>query len=78
MTSGQLSEVVTAAAGEHFVNLKVFDVYQGKGIENNSKSVAMGLTFRHASRTLTEDEVSVAIEKVVAALHNEYSAVLRG
>ncbi|MCB1669112.1 MAG: phenylalanine--tRNA ligase subunit beta [Pseudomonadales bacterium] len=78
VTSGQLSEVVTAAAGEHFVNLKVFDVYQGKGIENNSKSVAMGLTFRHASRTLTEDEVSVAIEKVVAALHNEYSAVLRG
>jgi phenylalanyl-tRNA synthetase beta chain len=78
VTASQLSDTVAEYAGEHFLNLKVFDVYQGKGIENNSKSVALGLTFRHNSRTLTEEEITVAVDGVVAALKEHYSAVLRG
>ena len=78
VTAGGLAQAVKCSAGEHFINLKVFDVYQGKGIENNRKSVAMGLTFRHASRTLTEEEISAAVDNVVAELNQQYAAVLRG
>ncbi|MDO7653413.1 MAG: hypothetical protein MUQ57_01820, partial [Porticoccus sp.] len=56
----------------------VFDVYQGKGIENNRKSIALGLTFRDSSRTLTEDEINVAVEAVVNALEKQHAASLRG
>jgi len=78
ISAGSLSSTVRENAGSNLVDLKVFDVYQGKGIENNRKSVALGLTFRESSRTLTEDEINVSVESVVKALEAQYSASLRG
>ena len=78
ISAGSLSSTVRETAGSNLVDLKVFDVYQGKGIENNRKSVALGLTFRDSSRTLTEDEINVSVESVVKALQAQYSASLRG
>jgi phenylalanyl-tRNA synthetase beta chain len=78
ISAGDLCRTVRQNAGEQFVDLKVFDVYQGKGIENNRKSVALGLTFRNSSRTLAEDEINAAIECVLNALEQQYSASLRG
>lgn len=78
ISAAALCKTVRQNAGEQLVDLKVFDVYQGKGIENNRKSVALGLTFRASSRTLTEDEINVALERVLGALEKQYSASLRG
>lgn len=78
VTYEQLSAVVRAAAGKSLTDLKVFDVYQGKGIENNRKSVALGLTFQETSRTLTETEINEAASCVVDALEKQFSASLRG
>ncbi|MAQ10245.1 MAG: phenylalanine--tRNA ligase subunit beta, partial [Gammaproteobacteria bacterium] len=77
ITSSQLRQVVTSNAPEYFVNLKLFDVYTGKGIENNSKSIGLGLTFQHPSRTLKDDEVNSAMEKIVTAMKKQLSANLR-
>ena len=48
----------TAVAGEQLTNLKLFDVYHSKDVENKGKSVALGLTFQHSSRTLTDEEIN--------------------
>ncbi len=72
-----LLSAARSRAGEHLVNLKVFDVYQGEGIDPQRKSVALGLTFRHASRTLTEDDVSAATQAVVQHLEDRFNATLR-
>ncbi|QQD16823.1 phenylalanine--tRNA ligase subunit beta [Spongiibacter nanhainus] len=72
-----LLNTVEAAAGEALVNLKLFDIYEGKGIDAERKSVGIGLTFRHSSRTLNEDEVNSAVNAVVAALQSSYGANLR-
>ncbi len=66
------------AAGEALTNLKLFDVYQGKGIDPARKSMALGLTFQHPSRTLTEDEINQSVDNIVGALANELGASLRG
>lgn len=75
------AEKVVAAvkeqAGEHLVDLKVFDVYVGKGIDPHRKSVAMGLTFQHPSRTLNEDEINASIDTIVQYLGAHFSATLR-
>jgi phenylalanyl-tRNA synthetase beta chain len=55
----------------------LFDVYQGKGIDPNRKSVALGLTFQHASRTLTDDEINGFVNQIVAALTKNLDASLR-
>lgn len=78
ISAGDLCNTVRQNAGGQLVDLKVFDVYQGKGIENNRKSIALGLTFRDSSRTLTEDEINVAVEAVVNALEKQHAASLRG
>jgi len=78
ISAGDLCHTVRQNAGGQLVDLKVFDVYQGKGIENNRKSIALGLTFRDSSRTLTEDEINVAVETVVNALEKQHAASLRG
>ena len=72
-----LVNAVTKEVGEQLTDLKVFDVYQGKGVDNHRKSVAMGLTFRHASRTLAEEEINAEVDKVVNALEVQFSARLR-
>lgn len=72
-----LFEAVKSVAGEQLVNLKVFDVYMGKGIDPHRKSVAMGLTFQHPSRTLNEDEINASVDAVVKYLEANFSATLR-
>lgn len=73
----ELLGAVRSQAGECLTDLKVFDVYMGKGIDPQRKSIAIGLTFRHPSRTLTEDEINASVDTVVRHLQEKYSASLR-
>ncbi|MFT5117981.1 MAG: phenylalanyl-tRNA synthetase beta chain [Kiritimatiellia bacterium] len=73
----ELQAKAVAVAGEALIKLKVFDVYIGKGIDSHRKSVALGLTFQHLSRTLTDDEINDAIKRVVRALKETFNAELR-
>lgn len=68
---------VKSEAGEHLQNLKLFDVYQGKGIETTRKSLGLGLTFQHGSRNLTSEEIDATMDSIVAALKKELGATLR-
>ena len=56
----------------------LFDVYKSKDIDNKGKSLALGLTFQHASRTLTDEEINMSIDRVVKKLDNKFKAELRG
>jgi len=58
-------------------DILLFDVYEGKGVPDGSKSLAVRLTFGRTDRTLTDAEVSAAVENVLAALARELGAKLR-
>lgn len=73
----ELIAKVKEAAGDLLRNLKVFDVYVGKGIDSHRKSVALGLTFQHLSRTLTDDEISDLIHKIMDSMKLYFAAELR-
>lgn len=72
-----LVQVARKTAGDSLIDLKVFDVYVGKGIDPQRKSIALGLTFQHPSRTLTEDEINASMDLVLKSLGEEYNASLR-
>ncbi|MEQ8803455.1 MAG: phenylalanine--tRNA ligase subunit beta, partial [Haliea sp.] len=72
-----LMENVTAAAGAYLRELRLFDVYEGKGIDPKRKSLAFGLTFRDRSRTLSDDVVNQAMDQVIDSLEKNYNAELR-
>lgn len=45
-------------------SVRVFDVYQGKGLPDGKKSLAFSLVFRSSERTLTDDEVNGVFQKL--------------
>ena len=76
-TFNELRESVTVSAAGLLTELKVFDVYRGKGIETGRKSVALGLILQETSRTLTDAEADAVIARVTQALQKDLNAVLR-
>ena len=78
IASADMMSEARTAAGEHLVDLMLFDVYQSKDIDNKGKSLALGLTFQHASRTLTDEEINMSIDRDVKKLDNKFKAELRG
>ncbi len=74
----QLAECIRAAAGGLLVDQGVFDQYRGPGVPEGSRSLALRLTFRDPSRTLTDVEVAEVEQRVIAALAREYGAIVRG
>lgn len=75
-----VAEVLAAArgaAGPYLRDLTLFDVYQGKGIDPQRKSLAFGLTFQHSSRTLNDDEITAAVDAVAGEMNARFGATLR-
>ena len=65
------------AAGEYLTDLRLFDVYHGKGIDPQRKSLAIGLTWQHSSRTLNDDEVNAITMNILTSLEQRFNATLR-
>ena len=70
-------DVIRENAGEWLTELRLFDVYQGKGIDPHRKSLAVGLTWQHPSRTLNDDEVNSTTQNILTSLEQRLNATLR-
>jgi len=73
----QVIHVIRKNAGELLKDLRIFDVYQGDAIEKNKKSIALGLTLQHPSRTLGDDDINTIINSCVKELEDTFNAKLR-
>ena len=73
----ELKKKILNNSGELLKNIQLFDIYRGKGIDFGKKSVALGLTFQHPSRTLIDDEINDMMQRVIAVLKLEFNAKLR-
>ncbi|ROQ52910.1 phenylalanine--tRNA ligase subunit beta [Pseudomonas putida] len=70
-------DVIRENAGEWLTDLRLFDVYQGKGIDPDRKSLAVGLTWQHPSRTLNDDEVNATTQNILTSLEQRLNTTLR-
>ncbi|MFC5469055.1 phenylalanine--tRNA ligase subunit beta [Cohnella suwonensis] len=77
VAGGALTAAISASAGELLESVKVFDVYTGDRVAADKKSVAIALVYRHAERTLTDEEVTEAHGRVLAKLEQSFGAELR-
>jgi phenylalanyl-tRNA synthetase beta chain len=68
---------IRATAPATLVSVVEFDRYQGSGIPEGRISLSLRLTFRSTERTLTDDEVQEAMDRIVAALVREHHAEQR-
>ena len=77
VAASDVLNVIRENAGEWLTDLRLFDVYQGKGIDPLRKSLAVGLTWQHPSRTLNDDEVNTTTQNILTSLENRLNATLR-
>lgn len=77
ITADQVLNCARAAGGHLLTDARVFDIYRGKGLNEGDKSVALGLLFNDASRTLTLPEIDTATSTITQALAQELKAAIR-
>ena len=77
IASEEIAKLIKKSAGSLLTNVGVFDVYEGKNIEENKRSIAYSLSFGKQDRTLTDEEVNEVMNKVIDNLKNKIGAELR-
>ena len=59
-------------------DVKLFDIYKGKGIADGYKSMAYSFSLRLDNRTLTDEDIAGAMKKIIGTLEHKLGAQLRG
>lgn len=57
--------------------VELFDIYQGPGVEEGKKSIAISATLREKNKTLEENEINSVITKILEKVKKMYGAELR-
>ncbi|MBY0124027.1 phenylalanine--tRNA ligase subunit beta [Bacillus sp. S/N-304-OC-R1] len=76
--SGELESIIKEAGGSLLKEVHVFDLYEGERMEEGKKSIAFSLKYFDPERTLTDEDVVKAHDKVLQAVKEKAGAVLRG
>jgi phenylalanyl-tRNA synthetase beta chain len=76
--AGDIVRSAHAVDKKLITNVTVFDVYEGKGIDEDKKSVAIAVTMQPREKTLTDQEIDAVAGKIVAEVTKRTGGVLRG
>lgn len=72
-----IESLLRKQGGEFLTDIILFDVYQGDRLASGKKSLAIGMTFQHPSRTLQDEEINTIINSCIKALEAQFNAELR-
>lgn len=72
-----LLDGLRAAAPAIVQELRLFDLYQGKGLPDGQKSVAFRIVMQHTERTLADAEVDAAVAQLLVFAGDKFGAALR-
>ncbi|MGZ5871846.1 MAG: phenylalanine--tRNA ligase subunit beta [Bradyrhizobium sp.] len=75
--AGNIVRAAQGAEKKLISAVTVFDVYEGKGIEDGKKSVAIAVTMQPREKTMTDHEIEAVAEKIVAEVSKKTGGVLR-
>jgi phenylalanyl-tRNA synthetase beta chain len=77
VSAQSIEDCIRDATSKILQEVRIFDIYTGKGVDKGLKSVAFGLILQDFSRTLTDHDIDSEIESVVDALKQNFAATLR-
>jgi phenylalanyl-tRNA synthetase beta chain len=75
--AGDLVRAAQAAERKLITNVTVFDLYEGKGIDPDKKSIAIAVTLQPREKTMTDEEIETVAAKIVAEVTKRTGGVLR-
>nr|WP_321316044.1 phenylalanine--tRNA ligase subunit beta [uncultured Ligilactobacillus sp.] len=77
ITNEQIVKTIKKNGGQYLVDVKLFDLYQGKNIDDGFKSLAYTLVYSDNSGTLNDEKVNDAFNKVTDKLKEELNIKVR-
>lgn len=77
VTCGELEESIKSSCGKLYYDVVLFDVYRSEALGAEKKSMAFNIKLSDLEKTLTEEDVSAVMKKVLKALTYKFGAVLR-
>lgn len=75
--SGDIVKAATGVDKKLVTGVTVFDIYEGKGIDDDKKSVAIAVTIQPREKTLTDQEIEAVASKIVAEVTKKTGGTLR-
>ena len=77
ISAEELKKVIKNSGGKLLQNVKIFDLYKGKGIPENKKSIAFSVELGDSTKTLTDEIINETMNKITENLKNKCKAELR-
>jgi len=77
VTASAIENCLDSAGIDILKSSRVFDVYEGVGVDDGQKSLALGLIFQDFSRTLEDGDINSSVDELVQLLEKQTGAVLR-
>jgi phenylalanyl-tRNA synthetase beta chain len=75
--SSDIINCIYASCDSLLINANVFDVYSGKELDKDSKSLAISLTFQSNEKTLIDKEVDDRLLTIVNKVKTKFNAIQR-
>jgi len=75
--ANSLLQSMNALNSPIIVEIALFDVYRGKGVDNGKKSLAFRVLLQDTKKTLTDEEADLVTKKLIKILENKFEAKLR-
>ena len=72
-----VANAIRQLAGEWLKQVSVFAQFTGPELGENKKSLGFALVFHHPERTLTDEEVTLAVERVIQGVGEQFGAIVR-
>ncbi len=77
IASSSIENVIKSAAGIFFKDIEIFDVYAGKGIAEEKKSIAISVSWQSSKQTLKDSDIDSAVERIVNSMKKKLGGELR-
>ncbi|MEM7619395.1 MAG: phenylalanine--tRNA ligase subunit beta [Pseudomonadota bacterium] len=76
--SGDVLKAALAADKKMITDVTLFDIYQGSGVDETQKSLAIEVTLQPREKTLTDDDIDAVSSKIVAQVKKATGGEIRG
>ena len=77
VTAAEIIRAAQAADKTLIEAVDVFDLYEGKGVPEGKKSLAIAVTLQPREKTLTDAEIDAVAKKIVDEVSKKTGATLR-
>ena len=74
---GEIVKTISNCDKNLIKSVNIFDIYQGKNIEDDKKSLALRVFIEPKEKTLTSEEIDLISKKIITEVENKYQAKLR-